>query len=96
MTVFAWILFIISALVALGTLHSWFAYGEGLLVFFGSAACVVYMVFYLFLTPFGSVVTWIYFIVMCVFALATLLIRNIFGFIQYGTYVLFFALVLFL
>ncbi len=96
MTVFAWILFIISALVALGTLHSWFAYGEGLLVFFGSAACVVYMVFYLFLTPFGSVVTWIYFIGICILALAALLLRNPFAFISFCIYALFFALVLFL
>ena len=96
MTVFAWILFIITVLVTLGSLYEWFGEGSGLLVFLGSAACLVYLVFYLFLTPFGTIATWVYFIVMCVFALATLLIRNIFGFIQYGTYVLFFALVLFL
>ncbi|MBQ8657959.1 MAG: hypothetical protein IJ506_02390 [Clostridia bacterium] len=95
MTVFAWILFIISALIALGTLYEWFAEGRGLFAFIGSAACVVYLIFYLFITPFNVYVTWGYFIGVCLFVLGGLLLRKLGYLIGFGVYVLFFALVLF-
>jgi len=95
MTVFAWILFILSSLIALGTLYEWFAEGKGLLAFIGSAACVVYLIFYLFLTPFNVYVSWVYFVGACLYVLGGLLLRRLGYLIGFGTYAIFFALVLF-
>ncbi len=95
MTVFAWILFILSALIALGTLFDWFSEGKGLLAFIGSAACVVYLIFYLFLTPFNVYVSWGYFIFVCLYVLGGLLLRRFAYMLGFGTYAIFFAIVLF-
>ena len=95
MTVFAWILFVITSLIALGALYSWFVDGKGLFAFIGSTACVVYLVFYLFLTPFNIYVTWGYFIGVCLFVLGGLLLRRFSYLLGFGTYAIFFALLLF-
>ena len=95
MIVYAWILFIITALVTLGSLYNWFCDGENLLTFFGSAGGLVYFIFYLFINPFGPVATWVYFICSCLFALVGLLLKKGWDFIQFTAYLIFFALILF-
>ena len=95
MTVFAWILFVITALSAIGFLYSWFDEGAGLIGFLFAVACVVYLVFYLFIPPVPSLMTWIYFISFCVFTFVALLFRQFPAFVGLGIFVLFFALVLF-
>ena len=95
MTVYAWILFVITALVTLGSLYNWFCDGENLLTFFGSAGGLVYFIFYLFITPFSLIATWVYFICSCLFALIGLLLKKGWDFTQFTAYAIFFALVLF-
>lgn len=95
MTVFAWILFILTALCVLGSLFSWFADGEGLGALVVSGALVVYYIFYLFITPFNTVTNWIYFIGVCLLAAWALLRRQPFLTLAYGVLIVFFALVLF-
>jgi hypothetical protein len=96
MTVFAWILFVITALSAIGLLQMWFSDGEGIFSFLGAAASVVYLIFYLFLTPFNATVTWVYFIIFCILTLVSLFLRQLPTFLGFGIYALFYALVLFL
>ena len=95
MVVFAWILFIVAALVALGALYTWFSEGVGLFTLLSSAAAVVYLVKFLFFTPFGLIATWIYFVGACLLLLFALLMRNVFTFTWYGAFVVFFAIILF-
>ncbi len=95
MTVFAWILFIISVLSALVALYEWFNEENVLVAFLGSAACTVYLIFYLFLTPFNTYATWGYFIGACLVALGGLLLRKLGYFIGFSVYAIFFALLLF-
>lgn len=98
MEVFAWILFIITALTTLGSLLVWFNDGEleGLFTTIGSIAGLVYFIFYLFVAPFGVVATWIYFIAAAVFTLIALIARKIFPLVLFSAYTVFFALVLFI
>ncbi len=98
MVVFAWILFVITALVTLGSLFTWFNDGEieSLFTLLGSIAGLVYLIFYLFITPFAAVATWVYFIATCLLALVALLLRKVFPLVEYTAFAVFFALVLFL
>ena len=96
MIVFAWILFILSALSALGSVRAWFAEGRALLVFLQTLGITVYCVFYLFIFPLGFIANWIFFGAYCLLALIGLLTRKLYSMLHGVTCIIFLALVLFL
>ncbi|MBR2023350.1 MAG: hypothetical protein IJ996_02380 [Clostridia bacterium] len=96
MAVFAWILFILSALFALVSVWEWFGEGRALLTLFQTLGITAYCIFYLFIFPLGLVANWIFFGVYCAFALVALCTRNVYGTLHGTTSAIFLALVLFL
>lgn len=96
MTVFAWVLFVISALSILTYLWEWFARGEGLLTLLQSLGMGTYCVLYLFVFSPPAMVTWIYFGVYCGFAFLSLIMRKLYATVYATTCGIFFALILFL
>ena len=96
MSVFAWILFILSALSALVSVWEWFAEGRALFTFFQTLGITAYCIFHLFLFPLGLVANWIFFGVYCAVALISLFMRNVYGTLHGTASAIFLALVLFL
>ncbi len=82
MLVFAWIVFVFSILAILAYALTWFGEGEGFFGVLQSVGLVVYCIFYLFVSPFGTVVSWVFFGVYCAFFLLNLLLRRPFGTLQ--------------
>ncbi len=89
MVVFAWILFVVSALYALFSLFT----GQFFSVL-QSAGLIVYLVFFLFVTPLGAVASWIFFGVYCAVFLADMLLGKLFGQLQAVTGIIFILLLL--
>ena len=96
MTVFAWILFILSALSALVSVWDWFAEGKALLVFIQTLGITVYCIFYLFIFPLGLIANWIFFGVYCLLTVIGLLMRKVYPTLHGVTCIIFLALILFL
>ncbi len=95
MVIFAWILFVLSILSVLLFTYYWFAEGSCFLELLQSIALVVYLVFYLFLTPFNTIVSWVYFGCYCLLFLISFVRRALAGTIVSVVYVIFFALIVF-
>lgn len=79
MLVFAWILFIISALSTLVFLWEWFGAGQGFIGLIHSVCLTAYLVCYLFIVKFGLIANWISLGVFGVLCLINLLTRKPFG-----------------
>lgn len=95
MAVFAWILFIVSVLATFAYTLAWFSEQHGLVGLLQSLGLVVYLVFYLFINPFGIIANWIFFAVYCLLFLGNLFFRKPFGTLQSATAIIFMLLVIF-